>query len=375
LTLVQFGLAIVDFFAGNKFTKLLALNLHQQEGTMRFGLFGGATSTGDRGTSDSHPYYEFIDYVCEAEQLGYHSVFLVEHHFTGLSQVSSSLCLLTYLAAKTKRMRLGTAVVVLPWHNPVLLAEQVATLDLLSNGRFDFGIGRGYRHNEFQGFCIPTDEAAERYDEALEILLKAWTSTNRFSHHGKRWNFEDIMVEPPTTQKPHPPLWIGAGSPQSIQKAGEQGFNLLLDQFGSVEVTGERIATYRSAAESQGRTFDPGCVGLTRALHIAMNQRERNEAYELRAKFLLQVNALANDPKKKSSVAVPSSFADTRYATEQAALIGSPEEIIERLKKLQAVGVEYVLLVDVGCSRATLRTFAREVMPAFAETPATAVSK
>jgi alkanesulfonate monooxygenase SsuD/methylene tetrahydromethanopterin reductase-like flavin-dependent oxidoreductase (luciferase family) len=342
---------------------------------MWFGLFGGGTAGGSNTGGDSHPYHEFIEYVCEAEQLGFRSVFLVEHHFTGLGQISSSLGLLTYLAGKTKHMRLGTAVVVLPWHNPILLAEQVATLDLVSNGRFDFGIGRGYRHNEFQGFCIPMEEAGERYDEALEILQKAWTSTTRFSHHGKRWHFEDIVVEPPTSQKPHPPFWIGAKSLPSIQKAGEQGFSLLLDMFGATDVTGERIATYRSAVESQGRTFDPHCVGLTRALHIAMSKREREEAHELHAKFVEEVRAIAKDPSKNSSVAVPSSFADTHFATEQAALIGPPEEIIERLEKLQAVGVEYVLLVDLSYSRTALRAFAREIMPAFPETPRTTVSE
>ena len=128
---------------------------------MRFGLFGGATVKGSDAGDSSRDYQEFIDYVCEAEALGLHSVFLVEHHFTGFNQVSASLSLLAYLAAVTKRMRLGTAVTVLPWHNPVLVAEQAATVDLLSNGRLDFGIGRGYRYSEFHGFCMPMDEAQE----------------------------------------------------------------------------------------------------------------------------------------------------------------------------------------------------------------------
>ena len=95
-------------------------------------------------------------------------------------------------------MRLGTAVIVLPWHNPVLLAEQAATIDLLSGGRLDFGVGKGYRHTEFASFCIPHEEAEERFEEGLEVILKSWTSEERFSHHGKYWHFEDIIVEPPT---------------------------------------------------------------------------------------------------------------------------------------------------------------------------------
>src|SRR5436190_12862625 len=123
---------------------------------MKFGLFGGAKSSGEGSVGDSLGYRKYIDYVLYAEELGYHSVFVVEHHFTGVGQLSASLNFLSYLAGRTQRIRLGTAVVVLPWHNPVLLAEQVATLDLLSNGRFDFGVGKGYRQPEFSGFCIPS---------------------------------------------------------------------------------------------------------------------------------------------------------------------------------------------------------------------------
>jgi alkanesulfonate monooxygenase SsuD/methylene tetrahydromethanopterin reductase-like flavin-dependent oxidoreductase (luciferase family) len=102
-------------------------------------------------------FHDFIDFNVEAEALGYHSTFLVEHHFTGWNQVSATLTLLTWLAARTTTLRLGTAVMVLPWHNPVILAEQAATLDLLSEGRLDFGVGKGYRYNEFTGFAIPLE--------------------------------------------------------------------------------------------------------------------------------------------------------------------------------------------------------------------------
>ena len=151
---------------------------------MKFGLFGGARARGGPA-GDSEGYHDFIRYMIAAEELGFSSVFLVEHHFTGFGQVSASLNLLSYLAARTETIRLGTAVVVLPWHNPVLVAEQAATLDLLSNGRLDFGVGKGYRPYEFSGFCIPQEEATERFDEAIDVIRKAWTSKGRFSYHGK----------------------------------------------------------------------------------------------------------------------------------------------------------------------------------------------
>ncbi|HSU04580.1 MAG TPA: LLM class flavin-dependent oxidoreductase, partial [Acetobacteraceae bacterium] len=251
---------------------------------MRFGLFGGArtkrapTVATHAGLGDSHSYRGFIDYVVEAERLGLSSVFLVEHHFTGAGQVSASMTLLAYLAARTQRIRLGTAVVVLPWHNPVLIAEQAATLDLLSGGRLDLGVGKGYRAAEFAGFCIPQHEATERFDEAIEVIRKAWTSGGRFSHHGKRWHYDNILVEPEPVQRPHPPLWLAAGSPDSIRRAARDGFNLLLDQLGSTGITIERAAMFREECARVGRSYDPCMVAVARALMMVRDEQGREAA-------------------------------------------------------------------------------------------------
>src|SRR5580765_6762621 len=152
---------------------------------MQFGLFCSPKADAPGFAPDTgQGFRDFIDFNVEAEALGFHASFSVEHHFTGWNQVSATPMLLTALAMRTTTLRLGTAVLVLPWHNPVLLAEQIATLDLISGGRLDFGIGKGYRHTEFEGFCIPPGEAQARFDEALEIMLKAWTTRGRFSHEG-----------------------------------------------------------------------------------------------------------------------------------------------------------------------------------------------
>src|SRR5229473_2457689 len=242
---------------------------------MRFGLFGSASARrGGAEFDSSEGFRDFIDYNIEAEALGFHSTFVVEHHFTGYGQVSATLNLLTWLGARTRWLRLSTAVLVLPWHNPVLLAEQAATLDLLSGGRLDFGIGKGYRYNEFAGFCVPMAEADARFDECVEVMTRAWISDAPWSHHGKYWQFEDVAVEPPTAQKPHPPLWMGAGSPASIKKVAAQGYKLLLDQYASVEEIGERIALFRAEVEARGRTFDPMSVAVTRSINVATTEAE-----------------------------------------------------------------------------------------------------
>src|SRR3954462_14548805 len=134
---------------------------------MRFGLFCSPKADAPGfGPETGQGFRDYIDFNVEAEAPRLHSSFSDEHHFTGWNQRSATLTLLTALAMRTTTLRLGTAVLVLPWHNPVLLAEQAATLDLVSGGRLDFGIGKGYRHNEFAGFCIPAEEAEPRFDES-----------------------------------------------------------------------------------------------------------------------------------------------------------------------------------------------------------------
>ena len=245
---------------------------------MKFGIFGSAQAKrGGPDTDSGAGFRDFVELNVEAEALGFVSSFLVEHHFTGFGQVSATLNLLTWVGARTTTLRLGTAVIVLPWHNPVLLAEQAATIDLLSGGRLDFGIGKGYRHNEFAGFCIPMEESDGRFEEALEVIVKAWTSDAPWSHRGKYWQFDNVVVEPPTAQKPHPPFWMGAGHPESIARVAERGHHLLLDQFAPIEQTGERIAIFKREVEARGRIFDPMTVAVTRSVHVVMTAAEKEK--------------------------------------------------------------------------------------------------
>ena len=349
---------------------------------MKFGMFGGAAARGQRADAasrraggadryrmaradDGHAYDRFVAAVQEAEALGFHSIFLVEHHFTGAAQVSASLNLLTFLAAKTATIRLGTAVIVVPWHNPVLLAEQAATVDVLSAGRLDFGVGKGYRPNEFHGFCVPLEEADERFEESMALIRRAFVSEERFSWHSRRWDFEDIVVEPPPAQRPYPPLWLAAGRPESLRKAAEDGYSLLLDQFATVEVALERFHIYRDAVEAAGRKFDAMTVAVARAVDIIDGQAERDDAVARRIDALERMNRLArtDDGAYVSSMA---SDPDLRKAAERGTLIGTPEEIVERIRQLGNGGIEYILLAGIQSCPRMMRRFANEVMPAFA---------
>src|SRR5262252_4469351 len=343
---------------------------------MRFGLFGSAQARrpapGAELTDSSQGFREWIENNVEAEALGFHSTFVVEHHFTGFGQVSASLNLLTWLGARTSTLRLGTAVLVLPWHNPVLLAEQAATLDLLSGGRLDFGVGKGYRYNEFAGFCVPMEEADARFDECHEVILKAWMSDDPFSHRGTYWSFDQIVVEPPTAQKPHPPIWMGAGSERSIRQVAQKGYNLLLGQYASPEDVGHAISVFKKTVEAHGRRFDPMQVGVTRAFFVTDTRAEKEAALERRLQNRVRQLKLATRPDGTVHGGPDRATGDPRVVNENSAMYGSPDEIAQRLEALRDVGVGYVLINGGGSGggargRASLRRFARDIMPLFAE--------
>jgi alkanesulfonate monooxygenase SsuD/methylene tetrahydromethanopterin reductase-like flavin-dependent oxidoreductase (luciferase family) len=339
---------------------------------MQFGLFGSAAARRGGPEFDSaEGFRDFIDYNVEAEALGFHSTFVVEHHFTGYGQVSATINLLTWLGARTRRLRLGTAVMVLPWHNPVLLAEQAATLDLLSGGRLDFGVGKGYRYNEFKGFCIDMDEADARFDEAFTVIRKAWTADEPFSHRGKYWQFDDIVVEPPTAQKPHPPIWMGAGSERSIRRVAALGYNLVLGQYASPADVAESIRIYRNETEARGRIFDPMRIAVTRAFFVCDSAAERSQAMEHRLANRVRQLKLATRPDGTVHGGPDRATGDPRAVNEASAMYGNPDNVAGRLDELRAAGVGYVLVNGGGSGggargRASLRRFAREVMPAFA---------
>lgn len=330
---------------------------------MRFGLFGSAQAPRAAGGDPGRGFREYVETNVEADRLGFYSTFLVEHHFSGFGQVSASLDLLCWVAARTSAIRVGTGVLVLPWHDPVLLAERAATLDLLSGGRLDFGVGKGYRQSEFAGFCVPTEEAEARFEESLAVILKAWSSDEPFSHEGRFWHYHEIVVEPPTAQKPHPPVWIAAGRPESVRNVAALGANLLLDQFASTEAVGERIALFKAECEARDRAFDPMDVAVARNLYVA---RDASAALARQAGIHDRMIERSRGPdgSRRSHIMA---YAEEAGATEAHALFGPPEEILAGLQALQAVGVRYVLMSRGDATRQSMQRFASEVMPTFVQ--------
>ena len=339
---------------------------------MRFGLFGSAQAKrpepGAELTDSSQGFREWIENNVEAEALGFHSTFVVEHHFTGFGQVSASLNLLTWLGARTTTLRLGTAVLVLPWHNPVLLAEQAATLDLLSGGRLDFGVGKGYRYNEFAGFATPMEEADARFDELMEVITKAFTSNEQWSHKGKFWQFDNVIVEPPPAARPHPPFWMGAG----IRALGTPGQRSRV-QFAArpVRSDGRRRPprrTIQKGCHGTGPPYDPMEIGVARAVHFADTKEELEAAQVRRLQGHLRINKLAEKPGDARERFARHDEAEVRQLCDDTAIFGTPDQIGRKLEALRDGGAEYVI-VNFGGSIKNIRRFAKEIMPHFAGEP------
>ena len=193
-----------------------------------------------------------------------------------------------------------------------------------------------------------------------------------FSHRGTYWQFDNVIVEPPTAQRPHPPIWMGAGGESSIRRVAEAGCNLLLGQYASPMEVGRSIAAYRKAVEALGRRFDPMSVGVTRAFFVCDSDDEREAALQRRLANRVRQLKLATRPDGTVHGGPDRATGDPDAVNRNSAMYGTPDQIAEKLEELRAAGVGYVLVNGGGSGggqrgRDSLRRFAREVMPHFVE--------
>jgi alkanesulfonate monooxygenase SsuD/methylene tetrahydromethanopterin reductase-like flavin-dependent oxidoreductase (luciferase family) len=211
---------------------------------------------------------------------------------------------------------------------------------------------------------MPHAEADARFEEALGVIIKAWTSTVRFSHSGRFWRYQDIIVDPPVSQKPHPPVWIAAGKPDSIRGVAVRGCRLLLDQFAPADTIGDRIALFRTECVAHGRRFDPMDVAVARNLYVARDAGDTRTALLRLAQSHERMLALARHPGGRNESHI-TAYARTPGLTEGSALYGTPNQIAAQLEALSAVGVRQVLLHGGDSTAQSIRRFATEIMPAF----------
>ncbi len=239
---------------------------------MRYGIFYlPALTPADRAGSAAR-LRELVEQSAYAEELGFDSVWLAEHHFHSFGGVLSSPPVIgAAIAQRTSKIRIGTAVTLLPYHNPLRIAEDYATLDCLSGGRLDFGIGHGFIKYESLTFGIALEELRGRFKENLEIILKAW-SGRKFSHKGEFYQYDNVELLPRPAQKPYPAIWMGATSTaESFEFAGRSGFHMMLIPFlHEIDELREMVELYFSARRAAGH--DPKTARVIAMYHIYVGE-------------------------------------------------------------------------------------------------------
>lgn len=324
---------------------------------------------------------EITDQALYAETLGMHSAWIGEHHFSTLGVNSAPELVLTYIAAKSKRIRLAPAVTVLPLHHPIRVAEYWATLDLLSGGRVDFATGRGYDRREYGPFNANFEDNASVFAEGLEIVQKLWAHEEPISWSGKHYKFEDVWVTPRPVQRPIP-IYVASFSKPSIELAVRLKTNLVVAAGAASAMHGSLAATaqiYRDACAAAGT--QPGRLITSYFIHFADTPAQELAARERQLRYHQECtsHALPGDPRTAPANYHYFEKIVDRYKTmkpedfkDSAVLIGSPAKIADVLKtKVEAAGFhETILYFSLGLKppaqvKEEMARFMEEVAPHF----------
>ena len=321
-----------------------------------------------------------IEDVALGEELGFHSAWLAEHHFTRYGIGSSVLVFASAIAARTSRIRLGTAVIVPPLHNPIRLAEDTATLDLISNGRLDAGFGRGASKSEFTPYGVDHGDTQASFQESINMIRGMWT-TPEYTHEGQFYGVQQANLVPQPVQQPHPPIYIAATrTPETLEFAVKNGFptmiGLTVDNAPAIEL----CHRYEAMSAEAGHNVTTADIPFFRYTYLAeTEERARKEAHKALNWVidLLQWRGTLNGASEASGSieewrrtrGEPSLTFD--HVAEHRSIIGTPEQCVAKIRELQAEGIEYF-----GCNfafggmprdkvHAAMRLFAEKVMPEF----------
>ena len=335
--------------------------------------------------SEYRVYQQAIEQVVLADQLGFDQVWEVEHHFLEeYSHSSSPEVFLSYCAAKTERIRFGHGIALMlpPINHPARVAERAATLDLVSDGRLEFGTGRSATWTELGGFRCEPDDTKEMWEECTRAIVKMWTQES-FSWQGKHFSMPARNVLPKPLQKPHPPLWVAVQSPETALVAGERGMGMLGVTLGAPVDYKQMVDDYRRAirtCEPIGEAINEQVNGVA-FMHCEANDAEAKAVggmaalqFGVRAAHLVGVGGIYPSPAYRShAVAAPlrNRPGDVVGPVRDGTPIGDPQECIKQLKWWEEIGVDrMVFLINTGETipqekvLASMRLFAEEVMPA-----------
>jgi alkanesulfonate monooxygenase SsuD/methylene tetrahydromethanopterin reductase-like flavin-dependent oxidoreductase (luciferase family) len=352
---------------------------------MKFGtFFFFQAAPGHRHADIIHRELEQVEWT---EELGFDEVWFTEHHFIdyGLSVDPSSLA--AAAASRTRRVRIGLAAAILPFHHPLRLAEQTALVDIISNGRLDVGVGRGNRPAEFAGYRIPQIESRDRFDETVEIMRLAWTQ-ERFSFHGRFFDFDDVRVIPKPLQQPHPPIYQVCVSKDGIENTALRGWPMLNSVLtGPVDQLVGNRDTYVATLEKTGRSAAEiaallGRWGVSRQIYVADSDAqalaEAKEAelwyQESFRRFVVPERIEDAHPSLQPgfrTMADKLSRVTWEDLVRETLAFGSPDTVARHVAYMRELGVGQVLCwmnfggLPQDKIRRSMELFAREVMPRF----------
>jgi alkanesulfonate monooxygenase SsuD/methylene tetrahydromethanopterin reductase-like flavin-dependent oxidoreductase (luciferase family) len=328
---------------------------------------------------------EVVNQAIAAEGLGYNSAWLPEHHFGLFGVLPTPAQALTYIAAKTTRLRLAPATVLLPCTQPLRTAEEYAVLDVLSDGRAIFSAGRGYDEREYKGFEVPFDESRTRFDEELLIVRKAWTESNwtfRGQHHTIA---EPLTVVPKPVQQPHPPVYVACFSEPTMRMAAEQGFNIIFAPFAASMVFGSLANAVTKFKELSTAAGYPNSRAMCSYFTCIADTPDEKLAAQERLLYYLTnfVPAVPQDPEKTPphiryfiDIADRIKRMKAQDLGERSIVTGTVDEVVHHFQQVEAAGIEEVIcyfnfgLLPHAETMRQMERVSREVMPHFARAAA-----
>jgi alkanesulfonate monooxygenase SsuD/methylene tetrahydromethanopterin reductase-like flavin-dependent oxidoreductase (luciferase family) len=341
------------------------------------------------GENHTDAFREALALVDLAEATGLDSVWLGEMHFNpNRSVLSAPIVVASAIATRTKRLKVGMAVQVLPLISPLRLAEEAATVDQLSEGRFEYGVGRSGNTRAYDTMGIPYEESAERFQEALDIILQAWKGET-FSYHGKYNHIENASLSPLPYQKPHPPVRLASTTEDSFARVGRLGFPIFLSMRGmDVGDLETNLHDYRGAWQAAGHPGNAGDISVRFPMYIGLTEaesiedpRESIEAYFARMRRLFEEgrseDTLGAGLSERAAVRARRAerLATITYEEilETKVIFGTPAQVIDRLTQfketLGLTGFTAELnpggLLPREAVQRSLKLLTQEVMPAF----------
>ncbi len=347
------------------------------------------------GWTHQQVYAYEMDMIQYAEDLGYDGAWIAEHHFRNYGICPSVMPFAAFAAARTTKIKIGSAIVVLPFHNPLRAAEEAAMVDVLSNGRLMYGFGRGYQSIEFDGFDIRLNEARARTDEAVDIMRLAWTN-DHFSYRGQFFKVENVNVLPKPVQKPHPPLWTAAVSPETVGHYAKKGIPFVTDALSTYSKCRRAVDEWRRVAAENGYAVVDAPLAAQRGLVIAETNEEAMKMVEKAAEDHKDSNIvnLQSAPIEKTGEFASGYYywkdrylgrnltIDTKFFWDRVWLSGDPERVTATVKMLEEMGIKHLMFtlghvphVTPEHNKRRLKLFAEAVMPHFKKKPAAASNR